>query len=106
MGTVELVDADHVEPVDTSVSTEWNKVVAYYKHVVELTTNVSTVEKIADVLHLIPARYIYDLNAGVYYRIVGNHFPWARPRFSEKTLVPPPAQDSFSVIASPTLVVV
>merc|ERR1712039_271646 len=65
-------------------------VVDYYRHVVELVANVSSFRKFMDVFRLVPAKYVYDSNAGIYWRIHGNHFPWFRTKFVEYPLVAPP----------------
>jgi len=88
--TATVVNAERIELVNTTDPDEWRQVFQFYEHLVELGQNVSMIEKLWDIVRLVRHEYIYDTNFGMYYRIIGNRFPWMRTEYVTYDLVDPP----------------
>lgn len=95
-GTVALVNADHISLVNRSDPREWHDVVQYYEQFVGLSANITIAAKLVDLLGLVPMKFMYDTNAGTYYQIFGNHFPWFRIEYQDFPLSSPPTSMTFS----------
>jgi len=91
-GTSIVVRSNAVLPVNTENLWEWRDVVQYYKKFAELTNpKVSLLRKIEDVFKLLPIKYVYDANSGIYYKVLDNSFLWAHSEYYNVPLSGPPA---------------
>jgi hypothetical protein len=90
--TVVVVEATHVEAVNTNDLDAWRNVVGFYKQLVDLTSgNKSTMHKLEELAEVFFERkFVYDSNVGVYYEIHGNWLPWMRWEYASFPLTGPP----------------
>lgn len=87
-GTTAVVNAESMELVDQMDAALMQNVSAYFRSLKGLIGNTSAVDKLVDAFEAFPLKYVYDTNAGEYYRLVGNGFPWFQPEFVEFPLRP------------------
>jgi len=88
-----FVRADNVTLVNSSDPAEWKQVVAYYQWVASLGSRANSIgQKFVALLHAVPIRYVFDRNAGVYYRLLRHRYPFLQPRFDAAPLAGPPWQ--------------
>jgi len=90
--TVVVVEATHVEAVNTNDVDEWRNIVDFYKKLTDLTSgNSSIVHKLVVLAEVFFERkYVYDSNVGVYYAVYGNYVPWMRWEYAHFPLTGPP----------------
>lgn len=87
--TATVLLADAVQAVDTSDPKQMEDVIQYFTEMAALTKNTSALDKVLDVLDLLPPRYAYDTNRRVYYRLMGSRFPYVHTMFIDAPLAGP-----------------
>lgn len=89
--TIVTVPATAVMPVNVSDPAEWSSVVHFFRSLGGLADKKQNFfQKLMDVLQVLPLHYVYDGNAHIYYRVIGNKFPYFQAHLEVMQLAPPP----------------
>merc|ERR1712217_114966 len=71
---------------------EWPIVVESYKRMIRFFTD-PILEKPFDLARFFPVQALYDGNSGIYYKLIGNHFPYMEMLFEDEQICSPPWVD-------------
>lgn len=99
-GTQVIVNARSVEEVNVSVPVQWQAVVEYYRTMTEMLS--STPQKIATVLGAFHQQFVYDGNAGKYYKLIGSSPRYLRILYESFPLAPPPGPTTPLQLVAPS----
>jgi len=89
--TTTVLNVGHIEPVNVSDVSEWRSLVEFYKLQKQVTqSGTSTWQKILDLFRVLPAKYVYDSNAKVYYKLFDCAFPWVEVQYDVTPIEAPP----------------
>ncbi|CAE7634834.1 cln5 [Symbiodinium pilosum] len=90
-----LFHADRLNPVEVG-GEQWPDVVKYFNGMIHaMESNQTSLERLLDVLHLMPIHFVYDGNAKAYFQVIGNHFPWLSAQYRSANLEGPPWFDNY-----------
>jgi len=97
-----LFHADRLNPVAVG-SEQWPDVVKYFEGMIQaMASHQTLLERLLEMLHLMPVHFVYDSNAKAYFQVIGNHFPWLSAEYRTVPLEGPPwlegSQESVVVV--------